>query len=106
MRAADEMDELRCLCPGAKEMPEGGFEFILLPSLAVPGQGQMDALLCPQARDNYATRLFLSRPVTGKGNNWTQHRILDKSWHTWSWKDVGANLRLAEILAAHLSALR
>lgn len=106
MRSADELNELEQICPGAKEMPVGGIGFIFLPNLKIPGQGQMDALLCPQARDSYATRLFLSLQISGKGSNWTQHRILDRPWYTWSWKDVGAELRLAEILAAHLSALR
>jgi hypothetical protein len=106
MRTPDEFDELKRICPGAKEMPEASIDFILLPDLKISGQGQVDGLLCPQARDGYPTRLFLSKEVPGKGNNWTTHRILDRTWWTWSWKDVSADLRLAEILAAHISALR
>ena len=106
MRPSDELEELKRICSGAKEMPEGGITFILLPNLTISGQGEVDGLLCPQARDGYPTRLFLSRQIPGKGNNWTPHRILDRSWTSWSWTGVGAELRLAEILANHLGALR
>lgn len=106
MRPPAELEELKRVCPEAKEMPEGGISFVLLPGLIVSGQGSLDALLCPQQRDGYPTRLFLSRQIPGKGNNWSTHRILDRTWHTWSWTGVGQELRLAEILAAHLNALR
>jgi hypothetical protein len=106
MRPPEESEELKVICPNAKEMSEGDITYYFLPSLKISGQGSLDVLLCPQARDGYPTRLFLSKQISGKGNNWTVHRILDRPWHTWSWKDVGANLRLVEILFAHLDALR
>lgn len=106
MRSPDELEELKLICSSALEMKEGEIAFILLPNLKVFGHGEMDALLCPQARDGYTTRLFLARQVPGRGNNWSSHRILDRAWVTWSWNNVPADLRLVEILANHLSALR
>ena len=102
------MDELRTLCPGAQEKAEGGVAYIYLPHLklaCVPG-GSAEALLCIQAHSGYATRLFFSQSAAPKGNNWTTHQILSRTWHTWSWRDVPATLRPAEILLAHLDALR
>jgi hypothetical protein len=72
----------------------------------LPDGGIVEALLCLAGRDGYPTRLFLSRQVVGKGANWSVHRILDKAWHTWSWKDVPADLRPLEILTSHLDGLR
>jgi hypothetical protein len=86
-------------------MTEAGFRYIYLPGLKV-GTETMDALLCPQPKDGYLTRLFLERPVRGKGNNWSSHRILDRTWHTWSWNHVSADQRPAQILVEHLQGLR
>jgi hypothetical protein len=106
-RPADEMEDLRLMCPSAQEMPEGGVEYIFLPGLKHPcAPGTLDALLCPQQHSGYATRLFLSVPIPQRRSNWTTHVILSRTWHTWSWKDVQSNQRLAEILAQHLRALR
>lgn len=106
-RSHDEMEDILRLCPHAREMQEGGVCYILLPALKHPlGQGEIDALLCPQQHSGYATRLFLSAPISGRGNNWSVHNILGCAWHTWSWNHVSPNQRLAEILAQHLRALR
>jgi len=91
---------------GAKEVTEGGYTFVYLPSLCIPAQQVMDALLCIQPRDGYMTRLFLTAQIQGRGNNWTTHRILDRTWFTWSWNNVSSQLRPAQILAEHLRALR
>ena len=109
MLTAEALDELKTICAGAAEMTEGGCSFVYLPGLKVLTGGQtliLDGLLCPQARDGYVTRLFLSQPVPGRGNNWTTHRILDRTWHVWSWNHVSAEQRPAQILAEHLRALR
>lgn len=107
--APEELDEIRKICPGAREMEEAGVRYIHLPQLTLP-EGRnpraMEALLCLQAHSGYVTRLFLSKIVDGKGQNWTTHRVLDKEWHTPSWKDVSADLRPAEILAEHLRVYR
>lgn len=101
--------ELRTICEAAKEMTEGGYTFVYLPGLKILTGDQAvsdDALLCLQARDGYPTRLFLSQQVSGRGNNWTTHRILDRTWYTWSWNYVSSNMRPAQVLAEHLRALR
>lgn len=106
-RPADEMDDILLVCPGVQEMSEGGVSYFFLPGLKSPGApGTIDALLCPQQHSGYATRLFLSAQIPGKGNNWSTHVILGRAWHTWSWNHVPANQRLAEILAQHLRALK
>jgi hypothetical protein len=103
----DAMSELRAICAGAQEMVEAAITYVYLPKLklsCVPAA--LDGLLCVQQHSGYATRLFLSAEVPGKGNNWSAHQILGKTWYTWSWKDVSADLRPAEILLGHLDALR
>ncbi len=109
MVSEDALAELRVLCPEAKVMSEAGFDYVFLPGLRLPLGAEppiVDGLLCPQARDNYPTRLFLSEQVWGKGNNWVPHRILDRTWHTPSWGNVSSDLRLAQILVEHLRAYR
>src|ERR1700730_7598413 len=99
------LTELQYICEGVKEMAEGGYTFVYLPSLYIPAQQAMDALLCIQPRDGYMTRLYLAAQIQGRGNNWTAHRILDRTWFTWSWNNVNPDLRPAQILAEHLRAL-
>ena len=108
----EHLRDLRRVCSGAKVMPEGGIDYIFLPNLdVVAGQTphKLDALLCPsQHPSGYMTRLFLVEPLPGAGqsNNWTEHRILERTWHSWSWQNVPASQALPQILAAHLRALR
>ena len=100
------LDEIRSVCAAAQEISDSSASFIHLPALALPNGKIVEALLCLTARDGYTTRLFLSEAVAGKGTNWTTHRILDKTWYTWSWNNVPADQRPIEILANHLRALR
>lgn len=101
------MKELSAVSPGAQEMTEGGITYIYLPQLRLPcGPGIVEGLLCIQQHGGYTTRLFLSQRIPGKGANWTVHQVLGRTWHTWSWNNVPANLRPAEILAGHLRAIR
>jgi len=106
--ALDELDELIAVYPGAQEMREAGVRYVFIPGLVLPSGQKVDALLRPDqvTSDGYITRLFLSQPVDGKGQNWQQFRILDRSWHTWSWNNVSPSGRLAQIIAGHLRALR
>lgn len=103
---ADALEEIAALCSSAAVMEEGGLTYVHLPRIVLPDGEDAEALLCLSGRDGYPTRLFLSRRVAGKGNNWSVHRILDKVWHTWSWRDVPADLRPIEVLMSHLGALR
>jgi hypothetical protein len=105
--AAAALEELKQICPGAQEMAEGQRSYLFLPSLKLPcPPGALDGLLCPQEHTGYATRLFLSAIVPGRGQNWTSHVILSRTWYTPSWRDVGAGQRPAEILAQHMRAYR
>lgn len=101
------MEELMAVCPGAREHVEAGIKYIHLPALKLPGNlGVMEALLCPQQHGGYTTRLFLTSAIPSKGANWTSHTILGRTWYTWSWNNVPANMRPVEILLEHLRALR
>lgn len=106
-RSSDELKELQFICPGAREMCEGGADYVFLPALKIPGSAKaLDALLCPHQHGGYTTRLFLSEVIPGKGQNWSCHTILSRVWHSWSWNNVPASQRAAEILAQHLRAIR
>lgn len=107
----DEVAELKLLCPDVSIVVEAGCEFILLPGLILPegcAPVQIDALLCPVERDGYASRLFFGVQIQSKNKpNWNANavRIVERNWHAYSWK-IGPNLRLAQMVAAHLRALR
>jgi hypothetical protein len=104
----DELAELGLLSGAVTEFREGEKRYLLLGRVTLPagcGPSATEALLCPQERDGYQTRLFLAEPVSGRGANWTVHRILDRNWHTWSWQGISANQRLAQILRGHLRGL-
>lgn len=108
MISSEQLIELEGCYGEAKVLAEANFEFVHLPKLKFLSDGtevEVEALLCPQMRDGYSTRLFLSVPFTGKGQNWTQHQILGRSWHSWSWQHVPAEQRLIQILLCHLKAL-
>jgi hypothetical protein len=103
-----ELAELGLFCGTVTESREGNKRYLLLERVTLPAgcsPTATEALLCPQERDGYQTRLFLAQPVSGRGGNWTVHRILDRNWHTWSWQGISANQRLAQILRGHLRGL-
>lgn len=109
MVGSDAMEEIRAISTGAAELAESGVTYVFLPGLRLPAgctPEACDGLLCLQPRDGYPTRLFLAERVTGKGNNWNVFRILDRTWHSWSWNHVQYTGRPAETLAQHLVALR
>lgn len=106
----DQVAELKLICPDVSAVEEGGCVFLLLPGLHLPEGCSpvcIDALLCPTARDGYDSRLFFSeRLQTKTERNWnaTGVRIAERNWHAFSWK-TSPNLRLAQMVAAHLRAL-
>ena len=106
----DDILEIRAVCPDAAPMQEGGAVYVYLPKLLLPAgcdPPEVEALLRPgQGPDGYTTRLFLSHAFPSKGQNWTVHHILDKTWHTFSYNNVPSDLRLIEILANHIKVLR
>lgn len=105
---SEALAEVQALCPNAAEMTEAGLSYISLPGLRVFSNGTsqtVDALLCLQQYCGYTTKLFLSQQVTGKVG-WSAYVIMGRTWYSWSWQNVPAHLRPAEILISHLRALR
>lgn len=109
MTAAGALSSLRAICSEPVEMMEGGARYILLPQLkfiAADSQRVLDGLLCPGPHNGYTSRLFLSAPIPERGANWSQWQILGRTWHTWSWQNVPAELPLIQLILEHLRALR
>ncbi len=106
----EQLAELRTVCPGAVLMKEGEIAYVFLPTLRLPNScspNEVEALLRPgPGPDGYTTRLYLSVPFPSKGQNWTVHQILARTWHTFSYNNVPADVRPIEILANHLKVLR
>ena len=107
---AAERDELLTLSEEVQEHTEGGITYVHLRRLKLPANctpAVLDALLCLGQREGYPTRLFVSEAITSpssKAGNWNTSSVLARSWHSWSWNNVPANQRPAEILASHLRA--
>ena len=100
---------LRTICAQPEQVSEGGATYVFLPSIKVMVAGMtriLDALLCPGPHNGYTSRVFLSAPVPERGANWSQWQILGRTWHTWSWQNVPANLPWIQIVLEHLRALR
>lgn len=107
----DRLAGLRSLCAGAAFVSDSGKGYVSLPKLRFTSDNnviEVDALLCPSAHSGYPTRLFLARPLSGKGQGgqWSVHTICGQTWHTWSWGGIDADLPLLQILLGHLRALR
>lgn len=108
---AEQVEELREICPGAQPYGEGGVPYIFLPKLSLPdgcSPDLVDALLCPTAHHGYTSRLFLSQRINSRqSRNWsTEARIMERTWYAISWKYDETNLRLAQVLALQLRAFR
>jgi hypothetical protein len=108
----DQVRELVRLFPGVQQAGEGGLTYFLIPALQMPPERVpecTDALLCPMERDGYPSRLFFAQQITGggPGTNWNANnvRILERNWFAVSWR-VNPNLRLAQMIPAHLEAFR
>lgn len=108
-RPDDQLRVLRELNPEARVLADGGVSYVFLPKQPIQVGDQwrpMDALLCPSQHGGYETRLFLEHPIPERAANWTQHAILGRSWHTFSWNGVSPAQPLIQILLAHLAVLR
>ena len=102
----DELAELREVCPGVSIKTESGQTFVDLPNLKIAVGSELvtrDALLTLQGHSGYPSRLFISEPIPGKGQNWTLHTVLGRAWHTPSWGSVTPT-RPVEMLLQHLKA--
>jgi len=108
-----QIEELKKVCPTLKEHEESGTPYIYLPSLGLPTgcqPGVLDALLRPVSTDGYNSRLYFSEKVNPAGSaalNWNTSGvvILQRAWFAFSWR-TPAGLRLIQMLALHLKALR
>lgn len=111
MLPTDQVAELVRLFPRAEQAVEGAVIYILLPDLELPAgcaPSRVDALLCPTARDGYASRLYYAQQITGgPPQNWHVQgiRILERNWFAFSWK-MREGLRLTQMVLAHLNGLR
>ena len=108
---AGEIAELKDLFGEIQQCAEGGVTYFLLPKLRLPDgctPAQADALFCPTAHHGYTSRLFFADRINSpKGLNWNANpRILERNWHAFSWEIKQGNLRLAQVVAIILSALR
>jgi hypothetical protein len=107
----EHVEELRSLCPDAKQCSEGGTDYVFLPGLKLPegcNPSAVDCLLALGPRDGYENRLFFAQPIESpRKRNWNGQniRILERNWFAYSWR-VPGGLRPIETLIAHLEALR
>ncbi len=105
-----DLQRLQVLCSGkVVRRTEGTDKFIELPGLHFHGRGieyEIDALLCLNQRDGYATKLYLAQQVPELGQPWANFYILGRNWFSWSWKDVPAHQSPIAILGGHLEAFQ
>jgi hypothetical protein len=111
MLPQDQLQEVAALHSGAAIAQEAEITFVLLPGVPLP-EGvtptSADLLLCPVERDGYPCRVFFGCPIQGGPSlNWHVQgaRILERAWWAFSWR-VPPGLRLAQMVEAHLQALR
>ena len=112
MLTEDQLREVVALYPGAATAQEGGVAFVALPHVPLPDgltPTHSDLLLCPVERDGYPCRLYFGCAIEGgPPQNWHVQgnvRILERQWWAFSWR-VPVGLRLAQMVEAHLQALR
>ncbi len=105
-----QIDAISALCEEKASFHIDGWRhLILMPGLRILVDGaerRVDAVLCLN-HDNptYPTKLYLAEQV-GTGLNYHETAfLLGRSWQTFSWRDVPANLPPIEVLAAHLAPL-
>ena len=115
MTEVASLQALEAICPGASHHTDAGYRYVFLPKLKVTVASavrELDALLCLCAHSGYPTRLFLETQISERQTigahaaNWSQHAILGRTWWSWSWTGVSAELPAVQILLAHLMALR
>lgn len=110
--AQDEIDELKRLWPGVSRFDEQERTYFLLPAVALPdgcSPATVDLLLCPSERDGYPCRVFFAAVVaSATGRNWNHQnmRIIDRTWHAFSWKVGDGPRRLAQIVYGFLKGLQ
>jgi hypothetical protein len=108
----EQIEELKKAFGNVQYGEEGGYVFFLIPSFQLPEGCEpkiVDVLLCPMSRDGYPSRLFYSQEIRPpKPRNWNakEVRILERNWWAFSWKLEHPDLRLIQMVSAHLRGLR
>jgi hypothetical protein len=103
-----EYSALKLLHAAARLLPEGGRPVVLLPAFSFRAAGRdqkMDLLLVPWEHSGYATRLFYQNAISERGQNWTQHCVIDRNWWAPSYNGVLTTLPWREILCAHIRSV-
>lgn len=112
----EQIDELFSIYAGAEQKEEGGTPYFLLPNVSLPGGANpatVDLLLRPVHMDGYDSRLYYSQQPTFSARTCTENlnwnavnvHILARNWFAFSWR-TQPDLRLAQMVAMHLRALR
>jgi len=106
----DQVGELKKFYPAAVCAREAGITYVLLPDATLPSgckPTSVDLLLCPAAREGYPSRLYFAMQVSSsKQLNWNgTTRVLERNWFAFSWM-IPADIRLAQMVQAHLQAFR
>ncbi len=108
----DQVEELKAVFGEISYGEEGGFSYFLIKGLALPDgcqPCQVDALLCPQTKEGYSSRFYFAERInTPSSRNWNANGvlILGRTWHAFSWSVKAPDLRLAQMVGAHLKGLR
>lgn len=108
MASTEELAEVTAVCPKAAYVTEGAHQLVDLPGLKIPVGDTIetrDALLSLGPHTGYESRLYLSAPISNRGQNWTTHTVLGRPWHTPSWRHVQPG-RPIEMLQQHLKVYR
>ena len=106
--STQEIEKLSELHKGTILLKEGDKPVVLLPEFGFISGGReltMDLLLVPFEHSGYVTRLFFERRIEGRGNNWKQHRVVDRNWWAPSWNNVPAGSSWTAMLCDHLRAV-
>jgi hypothetical protein len=106
-----EVEELKAVYGDVSTAEEGGTTYLYFGKLKLPSgcnPPETAALLCPSPKDGYDSRLYFEdRIASSKQPNWQGPvHILSRNWHVYSWKLNAGGLRLAQMVQAHLAALR
>jgi len=108
----EQIEELKQIYGEVGFCEEGGYNYFFIPNLPLPdgcAPEKVDVLLCPMTRDSYPSRLFFAEKIKTKTErNWNANgtHILERNWYAFSWKVNQPNLRLIQIIRAHLRGLR
>ena len=105
----DQVNELKSLCAEVQQCGEGDRTYLQLSGFFLPEKcvpNRMDVLLCPTGYDGYPFRFFFAERVQSHSHlNWNSVRILERNWHSFSWK-VSPETRLIQMVAVFLRAFK